>query len=195
MSILCHWFLSCQCSIFPSPVWPCPVYLDLWMHAFIQVLMHYWSLQHLTWFSPPDTSITEDYFHFGPTTLFFLELLAVALCSSPVGYWAPSNLGAYLPVWYHFAISSCSRGSHGKNIGVHCHFPLQWTMFCQNSSPGPSLLGGPAQDGSLLQLVIQSPSNNRAMIYEGVNLCTTLFKWFIHCLYYVFALTSKIFLP
>ena len=93
MSILFHWFLNCQCSIFPSPVWPCPVYLYLWMYAFIQVLMHYWSLQHLTWFSPPDTSITEYYFHFGPTTLFFLELLAVALCSSPVGYWAPSNLG------------------------------------------------------------------------------------------------------
>ena len=37
--------------------------------------------------------------------------------------------------------------------------------------------------------------NNKAMIYEGVNLCTTLFLWFIHCLYYVFALTSNIFLP
>ena len=37
--------------------------------------------------------------------------------------------------------------------------------------------------------------NNRAMIYEVVNHFTTLFKWFVHCLYYVFALTSKIFLP
>ena len=33
-----------------------------------------------------------------PATSFFLELLVIALCSSPVAYWAPSILGAYLPV-------------------------------------------------------------------------------------------------
>ena len=27
-SILVHWFLRCWCSIFPSPAWPCPIYLD-----------------------------------------------------------------------------------------------------------------------------------------------------------------------
>ena len=29
-SILVHWFLKCWCSLLPSPVWPCPVYLNSW---------------------------------------------------------------------------------------------------------------------------------------------------------------------
>ena len=29
-SILVHWFLKCQCSLLPSPVWPLPIYLDSW---------------------------------------------------------------------------------------------------------------------------------------------------------------------
>ena len=55
-----------------------------------QVPMQYCSLQHQALLSPPDTSTTEHYFHFGPATSFFLELF---LCSSPVAYWTSSNLG------------------------------------------------------------------------------------------------------
>ena len=29
-SILVHWFLKCQYSLLPSPVWPLPIYLDSW---------------------------------------------------------------------------------------------------------------------------------------------------------------------
>ena len=29
-SLLVHWFLKCQCSLLPSPVWPLPIYLDSW---------------------------------------------------------------------------------------------------------------------------------------------------------------------
>ena len=29
-SILVRWFLECQCSLLPSPVWPLPVCLDSW---------------------------------------------------------------------------------------------------------------------------------------------------------------------
>ena len=50
-------------------------------------------LQHRTLLSPPDTSITECRFRFDPTTLFFLELLVIALCSSLLAYCIPSNLG------------------------------------------------------------------------------------------------------
>ena len=77
------------------------------MYAFIQVRMHYWSLQHLTWLSPPGTSMTEHYFYVGPTTSFFPKLLEVSLCSSPVGYWAPSNLGGLsssVISFYHFIL-------------------------------------------------------------------------------------------
>ena len=50
------------------------------------------SLQHQTLFSPPETSTTERHFHFSPVASFFLELLAMALHSSPVAYWTPSGL-------------------------------------------------------------------------------------------------------
>ena len=55
--------------------------------------MQYCSLQHQTLLSPPDTAPTEHHFHFGPAILFFLELLVIVLCSSPIAYWTPSNLG------------------------------------------------------------------------------------------------------
>ena len=34
-----------------------------------------------------------------------------------------------------------SLGSHGMNIGMDCHFLLQWTMFCKNSALWPICLG------------------------------------------------------
>ena len=55
--------------------------------------MQYCSLQHRTFLSPPNTSTTEHCFHFGTFTSFFMELLAIALCSSPVAYWTPFDLG------------------------------------------------------------------------------------------------------
>ena len=84
--------------------------------------------------SPPDTFTTECHFCVGPATSFFLELLVIALHSFPVACWTPTNLGGHLLVSYISAFSYCSWGSHGKNTGVVCHSPLQWTMFCQNSS-------------------------------------------------------------
>ena len=57
-----------------------------------QVSMQYCSVQHRTLLSPPDTVTAEHHFRFGPVTSFFLELLVIALYSSPVAYWTPSNL-------------------------------------------------------------------------------------------------------
>ena len=56
--------------------------------------MQYHSLQHQTLLSPPETSTTECHFHFGTAASLFLELLVIALCSSPVAYWTPSSRGA-----------------------------------------------------------------------------------------------------
>ena len=48
---------------------------------------------------------------------------------------------------FHFSIEyglvSCSWGSRGKSTRVVCHFPLQWTMFCPNSSLWPVDVGWP----------------------------------------------------
>ena len=51
--------------------------------------------------------------------------------------------GAHLLVSYLLAFSYSSRGSPGKNTGVVCHFLLQLTTFCQNSSLWPVCLGWP----------------------------------------------------
>ena len=55
------------------------------------------SLQHQTLLILPDTSTAEHQERnscFGPAASFLLELLLIALCSSPVAYWTPSSLGA-----------------------------------------------------------------------------------------------------
>ena len=49
---------------------------------------------------PPDTSTTVCCFCFDLASSLFLELLVIALCSSPVAYWTPSELG-WLIFWCH----------------------------------------------------------------------------------------------
>ena len=49
-------------------------------------------LQHPTLLSPPDISTTGHHFCFSPATSFFLERLVIALGSSPVAHWTPSDL-------------------------------------------------------------------------------------------------------
>ena len=67
----------------------------LWfMDLILQVPMQYCSLQqHQTLLSSPGTSTTGHSFHFGSASSFFLELF---LCSSPVAYWTPTNLGGLI---------------------------------------------------------------------------------------------------
>ena len=52
--------------------------------------MQYTSLWHQTLLSPPDTSTTEHHFCFGTAASFILELLEIALHSSPEAYCTPS---------------------------------------------------------------------------------------------------------
>ena len=103
----------------------------------------YYSSQHQTLFSQPDTSTTEHHFHFGSVVSSFLELFIIDLCSSPVAHWNPSNLrGSYSSV-KKFAFSFCPWNSPNKNTGVNCRFLLQWTKFGQNSSLWHVHLGWP----------------------------------------------------
>ena len=103
-----------------------PSFVDLTF----QVPMKFCSLQHRTLLSPPDTSTTGRCFHFGSASSFLLELF---LHSSPVVYWAPTDLGVHLSASYLFACSYGSWGSQGKNAAVVCHSLLQQIRFCQNS--------------------------------------------------------------
>ena len=116
-----------------------PWFMDLTF----QILMQYCPLRHPTLLSLYFHIHNEAPLHFGPATSFFLELLVTALCSSPVAYWTPPDQEVYFLVSYLFTFSYCSWVSPGKNTGVGCHFLLQWTVFCQNSSLWPVCLGEP----------------------------------------------------
>ena len=95
------------------------------MDLTFQVPMQYCSLQHRTLLPSSVTSTPGHCFCFGSTSSFFLELF---LHSSPVVYWAPTDLGVYLSVSYHFAFSYCSWGSQARNTEMVCHSLLQWTL-------------------------------------------------------------------
>src|SRR5574340_948816 len=114
------------------------------MELTFQVPMQHCSLQHQTLLLSPVTSTAGYCFCFGSIPSFFVELF---LHSSPVAYWAPTDLGVCLSVSYHFAFSYCSWGSQGKNTEVVCHSLLQWTTFCQISPPRPAHLGLPHGHG------------------------------------------------
>ena len=79
--------------------------LPQFMDLTFQVPMQYCSSQHQTLLPSPVTSTNGCSFCFGSASSFFLELF---LHSSPVAYWAPTNLGVHLSVSYLFAFSYCS---------------------------------------------------------------------------------------
>ena len=90
------------------------------------------------------TSTTGSRFCFGPATSFFLEIVVTTLCSSPVEYPTPSDLRGssssdVIPLTFFMLIMGFSRQEYWSG----CHFLLQGTMFCQNSSLWPICLGGP----------------------------------------------------
>ena len=135
--ILVYWFLKCWYSLLPYPVWSLPFTL---IHGpNIPGSYAICSLQHWT-LLPSRVTSTTGCFCFGSISSSFLELF---LYSSPVVYWAPTNLGSPFSVSYLFAFSYCSWGSQGNNAEVVCHSLLQWTTFCQNSPLWPVHLGWP----------------------------------------------------
>ena len=48
--------------------------------------------------------------------------------------WIPEDLWGSSSGVISFCLFILSMGSLNKNTGVGCHFFLQWTRFCQNSS-------------------------------------------------------------
>ena len=124
--------------------WVGPWFMDLTF----QVPVQYHSLQRWTLLSPPDTSTTKHHFRFGPAASFFLELLVIALCSSPVAYWAPSDIGSSSYSVVSFCLFRLFIGFSQQEYWVGCHFLLQLTMFCQNSPPWSICFGWSWTHGS-----------------------------------------------
>ena len=67
-------------------------------------------------------------FCFVSVSSFYLELF---LHSSPVAYWAPTDLGSFS----FSVLSLCLFMLFMGFTEVVCHSLLQWTMFCKNSPP------------------------------------------------------------
>ena len=135
--------------------------LPWFMDLKFQVPMKYHSLQRWTLLSPPDTSTTERHSCFCPTTSFSLELLVIALCSSPVAYWIPSDLGWGRGLIFQRHIFLSFHTVHW----VLAARILGWVAVSSPSVPCfttlhyvPSVLGGPAQHGLSLHWVTQAPA-------------------------------------
>ena len=132
--------------------------------------MQYSSLQHWILLSSPDTSKTEYCFCFGWASSFFLELLVIVLCSSPVVYWTCSNMGGSSLGVISFLHFYTVHGILAARI-------LEWfaSLFCSRSRfvrilhYDPSFFTGPTWRGvahsfiELRKLLL----HNKALTYEG----------------------------
>ena len=118
--------------------------LPRFMDLTFQFPMQYCSLQHQTLLLLPVTSTPGYSFCFGSIPSFFLELF---LYSSPVAYWAPTDLGSFFFSIISFCLFILFMGSQGKNTEVVFHSLLQWTTFCQISPLLPAHLGLPHGHG------------------------------------------------
>ena len=156
--------------------------LPWFMDLTFQVPMQYCSLQHQILLSSPDTSTTEHHFHFGPAASFFLGLLVLLLCSSPVAYWTSSNLGdSFLNTIFSFVLLYSSWGSHSKYTRMVCQSLLQWITFYQNSPLWPVHLGPPYMTWPIASLSYASPfATTRQWFVKG-----DYFTYFLHIFHIV----------
>ena len=120
--------------------------LPCFMDITFQVPMQCCSLLHRTLLPLPVTSTTGRCFPFGSISLFFLELF---FHSSPVAYWAPTNLRSSSFNVLSFLPFHTVHGVLKARI-------LKWFAIPFSSGPcfvrtlhhDQSILGGPTQHGS-----------------------------------------------
>ena len=146
--------------------------LPWFMDLTFQVPLQYCSLQNCTLLPSAVTSTTGRCFHFGSASPFFLELF---LHSSPVAYWAPTDLSNSSFSVTSFAFSYCSWGSQDKNTEVVCHSLLQWIMFCLNCPLWPVRLRWPYTAWLIASLLYK-------VVVHVISLVSFLWLWFSFCL-------------
>ena len=100
------------------------------MHLTLQVSIQNYSVQHWTLLLPLETSTTEHCFHLGSAFSFFLGLF---ICSSPIVYWAPTDLGEFV---FQCHIFLPFHTVHGVlKVRMLKWFSFPFSMFYQNSPP------------------------------------------------------------
>ena len=139
-----------------------------------QVPMQYFSLEHLSLLSPPDSSTAVHCFCCGSASSFLLELFPLLFSSGILGTYQP---GEFIFQGHDFfAFSYCSWDYQGKNTEMVCHSLLQGTMFFSELSTmtGPSLVA-PHSMAHELHWVRQA-------VIHVVSLVSFLCLWFSFCL-------------
>ena len=151
--------LAISCLVTSNLSW----FLDLTF----QVSMQYCSLQHQILLSSSDTSTTECHFCFGPASSFFLELMVVVLCSSPVAYWTPSDLeGSSFGVISFCLFIQFMEFSWYIYWGV-CHSLLHGSHFVRTLHYDPSVLSGLHGRAQGFIELCKPLYHNKAVIHEG----------------------------
>ena len=114
--------------------------LPWFMDLTFQVPMQYCSLQHWILLLSPVTSTTGYCFCFGAIPSFFLELF---LHSSPVAYWAPTDLGSSSFSILSFCLFTLFMGFSRQEHWSGLPFPSPMVIFCETSPPWPDCPGWP----------------------------------------------------
>ena len=83
------------------------------------------------------TSITSHIHNWALFSLW-LHLFILSGVTSPVAYWAPTNLGSSSFSVLYFAFSYCSWGSQGKNTGLSCPSPVDHILSKHSTMTHPS---------------------------------------------------------
>ena len=131
-----------------------------------------YSLQYRTSFSPPDTSKTDCCFHFCPATSFFLELLVIALCSSPVAYlqtWGSSSSFIYFCLF--ILLMKFSRQEYWSQLPFP--FPVDHVLSELSTVTHMSWVALHGMAHSFIELC-KPLLHDKAFIHEGGSLYITV---------------------
>ena len=157
--------LAISCSTTSNLLW----FMDLTF----QVPMQYCYLQHQSLLSSPVTSTTGCCFHFGSVSSLFLELI---LHSSPIAYWAPTDLGCSSFSGVSFCLFILFMGFSRQEYGSAWLFPSPVDHVLSELSTMTCLswvfLHGMAH--SLIEL-------DKAVVHV-IRLVSFLWLWFSVCL-------------
>ena len=131
--------------------------------------MQYFSLQHQTLLSPPDTSTRGHHIHFGSTSSFFLDLF---LHSFPVAYWRPPELGGLSFSVIYFYLFILFMVFPRQECWSDLSFPSQVNhVLSEVSNHDLSKLGGPAWHGLQFHWVTQSCDQSNVILVSFLWLC------------------------
>ena len=143
--------------------------LPWFMNLIFQVPMHYCSLQHRTLLPSPVTSTTGHVFSLWLSLFFFLELF---LHSSPVAYWAPTNLGSSSTSVISFCLFLLFMGLWRQECW--CGLPFSQVLSELSTMTHPSWVALHGMAHSFLAL-------DKAVVHV-IRLVSVLWLWFSVCL-------------